>query len=103
MRRGGSSNWCSSRVSSKGRGEKRGRGGEEGGRRGKKEVSSVTGVSPFELLHGFPARTPISLGFSSVNGSRQAFEMALENANRAAVDRAAAEQARVGRILAGRR
>ena len=72
------------------------------------QVSSVTGISPFELLHGFAARTPISLGSSSVNGGKQeraAYDMALENANRykAAADRAAAEQARVGRILAGRR
>jgi hypothetical protein len=72
------------------------------------QVSSVTGISPFELLHGFAARTPISFGSSSVNRGKQeraAYDMALENANRykAAADRAAAEQARVGRILAGRR
>ena len=72
------------------------------------QTSSVTGMSPFELLHGFAARTPIALGSSSVNGGRQgqsAYDMALENAIRykAVADRAVAEQARVGRILASRR
>jgi hypothetical protein len=49
------------------------------------QVFSVTWISPFELLHGFAARTPISLGSSSVNVGKQeraAYDMALENANR---------------------
>ncbi len=69
------------------------------------EYSGFFGHRDFELLHGFAALTPISLGSSSVNGDKQeraSYDMALENANRykAAADRAAAEQARVGRILA---
>jgi hypothetical protein len=72
------------------------------------QVSSVTGTSPFELTHGFAARTPLSVGFQSTasgvqEGSAHDRALLVQNRFLAAADRAAAAQARLGCVLASRR
>ena len=64
-------------------------------------VSSATGVSPFELAHGFPARVPHTFGITSrlqPSSDMEADDFALRVRNRfrAAADNVAAAQARIG-------
>ena len=70
-------------------------------------VSSATGVSPFELAHGFPARVPHTFGITSrlqPSSDMEADDFALRVRNRfrAAADNVAAAQARIGIQLDGR-
>lgn len=72
------------------------------------QLSTATGTSPFELAHGFAARTPLALGLPSAPARSKpdaARERALTIQNRfaAAADRAAAAQVRLGRLLSQRR
>ena len=64
-------------------------------------VSSATGVSPFELAHGFPARVPHTFGISSrlqptSEPGSDDFVLRIQNRFRAAADNVAAAQARIG-------
>jgi hypothetical protein len=64
-------------------------------------VSSVTGVSPFELAHGFPARVPHTFGVSSRLQSTSEpgaddFVLHIQNHFRTASDNVSAAQARIG-------
>ena len=70
-------------------------------------VSSATRMSPFELAHGFPARTPLTMHLPTGGldpRSRDAFDEALlvYNRHRAASDAVAAAQVRIGRLLDAR-
>lgn len=70
------------------------------------QVSSATGVSPFELAHGFPPRVPLNVGLStppsSVDKGAAALALRIANRHRAAADHAAAAQVRIGHLLAKR-
>ena len=73
------------------------------------QVSSATGMSPFELSHGFPARVPLNVSLSDltagapgVDGDAVAFALRTANRHRAAADYAGAAQVHIGRILAAR-
>ncbi len=64
-------------------------------------VSSVTGVSPFELTHGFPARVPHTFGISSrlqptSEPGSDDFVLLIQNRFRAAAVNVATAQARIG-------
>jgi hypothetical protein len=68
-------------------------------------VSAATGFSPFEMAHGFPARTPAVLGIEHYEmASREVLDVTMPVANRlrAAADQMTAAQARVGLLLADR-
>jgi hypothetical protein len=68
-------------------------------------VSSATGMSPFELAHGFPARVPMALGIEHFQmASPEVVDVTLNMQNRlkAAADQMAAAQVRVGLLLAKR-
>ena len=68
-------------------------------------VSSATGMSPFELAHGFPARVPMTLGIQHFQmDSPEVVDVTLTMQNRlkAAADQMAAAQVRVGLLLAQR-
>ena len=71
-------------------------------------VSSATGMSPFELAHGFPARTPLNIDVASTDRpsaeDRAACDFVLRVRNRlkAAADGVAAAGVKLGRIVAGR-
>ena len=71
------------------------------------QVSSSTGTSPFQLAHGFPARTPLSVGLNldAAGLDKAAVTMGARVQARfqAAADQAAAAQARLGHVLEKRR
>jgi hypothetical protein len=63
-------------------------------------VSSATGVSPFELAHGFPARVPHTFGVSSrlqptSDPGADDFVLHIQNRFRAATDNVTAAQTRI--------
>jgi hypothetical protein len=64
-------------------------------------VSSATGVSPFELAHGFPARVSHTFGVSSrlqptSESGADDFALRIQNRFRSATDNVSAAQARLG-------
>ena len=70
-------------------------------------VSSATGVSPFELAHGFPARTPLTVDVAPLvaprgGGGGEEYALQLQNRWTAAADQVAAAGVRLGRQLAAR-
>lgn len=71
-------------------------------------VSSATGVSPFELAHGFPARTPLNLAVDTSPAEKSArceaaeYALQIQNRLRSAADQSAAAAVRLGRLLASR-
>ena len=74
------------------------------------QLSTATVTSPFELVHGFAARTPLALGLPSAFARSRpdtARERALTIQNRfaaaAARDRTSAAQVRLGGLLYQRR
>ena len=68
-------------------------------------VSSATGMSPFELAHGFPARTPLNIDVASKDRpsaeDREACDYVLRVRNRlrAAADGVAAAGVKLGRLV----
>ena len=71
-------------------------------------VSAATGVSPFELAHGFPARTPLSIDVrSSAKPSEEEhvagdYALRVHNRLKAAADAVAAAGVKLGRLVAAR-
>ena len=70
-------------------------------------VSSATGMSPFELAHGFPARTPLNLEADSAATTPAAcdgadYALHVQNRLGAAADQVTAAGVRLGTVLASR-